>query len=232
MMNLRLTVVMACTGLATTLSGCLGSSNSAGLGGAGGSQGYEAAFDAVTAKGPTTDMPTTIKASYEGQFKVGVNRGTAQLLGTNVDPVSAEIIGDMAIDVDWTDGQTTNPFSGTASNIVATEAGTSNSVLLDGTLTVDRGLPASLARTTIPAQVVAGFSVPEQNTGSSLFHMSGRLSNGANQGDATLQFGGTFFGPGGESMTGPVSGGINDANNPSPQIFDMGVGGTFYANKK
>ena len=65
-----------------------------------------------------------------------------------------------------------------------------------------------------------------------LFHMSGRLSSGKNEGDATLQFGGNFMGPGAESMLGPVSGGINDVNNPSPQIFDAGVGGTFYANKK
>ncbi len=230
----RLTAAVVCSCLATTLSGCFGDgSGGGGVGSAGGgSQGYEAAFDAVSAKAPTSDMPTQIKASYEGQFKVGVNGGSAQVFGTNVDPNLAEIIGDVAIDVDWTDGQTANPFSGTATNITATEAGTSNSVVLDGTLTVDQGLPASIMRTTIPAQVIAGNSIPEQNTGSSMFHMTGRLSNGANEGDATLQFGGTFFGAGGEAMQGPVVGGINDVNNPTPQIFDAGIGGTFYANKK
>jgi len=234
MKHARLSIVIASLGAATVLSGCNGSSSAGGLagGGGGGGQDFETFFNAVSQKAPTSDMPTSLKASYEGQMKVGVNSGSAQIFGTDIDANSAEIIGDLAVDVDWTDGQTTNPFTGTASNIVATEAGTSNSVKLDGTLTVDQGLPASLSRTTIPAQVVAGVNIPEQNTGAMLFHMSGRLSSGKNEGDATLQFGGNFMGPGAESMLGPVSGGINDVNNPSPQIFDAGVGGTFYANKK
>lgn len=117
-------------------------------GGAGGGQDFETAYDGVSQKAPTSDMPTSLKASYDGQMKIGVNSGWAQIFGADMDANSAEIIGDLAVDVGWTDGQTTNPFTGTASNIVATEAGTSNSVKLDGTLTVDQGLPASLSRTT------------------------------------------------------------------------------------
>ena len=134
MKHARLSIVIASLGVATVLSGCNGSSSAGGLVGgvAGGGQDFETAFNAVSQKAPTSDMPTSLKASYEGQMKVGVNSGSAQIFGTDIDANSAEIIGDLAVDVDWTDGQTTNPFTGTASNIVATEAGTSNSVKLDG----------------------------------------------------------------------------------------------------
>lgn len=174
-------------------------------------------------------MPTSLSANYQGQFKVGVNSGSAELFGSNVDPQMAEIVGDLDLDVDWTDGQAANPFSGTATNIVATEAGTTNSVAIDGQLTVDNTLPASITRNHTPAMVVQGQSIPALDTGAFLFHMTGRLENGANQGDATVQMGGNFFGPGGNAMVGSVNGGINDVNNPSPTIFDAGVGGTFYA---
>ena len=125
MKHARLSIVIASLGVATVLSGCNGSSSAGGLAGgvAGGGQDFETAFNAVSQKAPTSDMPTSLKASYEGQMKVGVNSGSAQIFGTDIDANSAEIIGDLAVDVDWTDGQTTNPFTGTASNIVATEAG-------------------------------------------------------------------------------------------------------------
>ncbi|SFD69257.1 hypothetical protein SAMN04488523_10294 [Sulfitobacter brevis] len=229
-MSKRIFVSAVSIGLVSGLSGCL--SNSSGIlagAGIGGSQGYEAAFDAATARVPTSDMPTSLNANYTGQLKVGVNSGTANLQGTTVAPQSAEIIGDVNIDVAWTDGQAANPFSGGASNIVATEAGTSNSVAINGQLTVDPAMPASINRTHTPSQVIAGNTIPDINTGAFLFHMTGRLENGGQEGDANLQFGGNFFGPGGNAMVGTVNGGINDVNNPSPQIFDVGIGGTFYA---
>ncbi|MGO4851299.1 hypothetical protein [Phaeovulum sp. W22_SRMD_FR3] len=232
MQTKRILVPLMLVGLTTGLSGCLsgGGGMAGGSGGGGnGSGDYETAFDAASARAPTSDMPTSLSGNYQGQFKVGVNSGDAELFGSDIDPQMAEIIGDLDIDVAWTEGQSSNPFSGTASNIVATEAGTSNSVAIDGTLTVDDALPASISRVHTPATVIAGQNIPALDTGAFLFHMSGQLTNGTNVGDATVQMGGSFFGPGGNAMVGAVSGGINDVNNPSPQIFDAGIGGTFYA---
>lgn len=215
-------------GLMMSLSGCL-SGGGGGTGGVGGSANYEAAFDAASSRAPTTDMPTSLNADYQGQFKVGVNGGTAEIFGPDADPQMAEIIGDLDISVAWAEGQTSNPFSGTASNIVATEAGTSNTTAINGELNVDGGLPASISRVSMPATVVAGQNIPALDTGAFVFHMSGRVDAEGREGDATLQFGGNFFGPGGNAMVGAVSGGINDVDNPSQQIFDAGIGGTFYA---
>jgi hypothetical protein len=228
-MSKRILTPIVSIGLMMSLSGCLSGGGSSGGGGGGGSDGYEAAFDAASGRAPTSDMPTSLDANYQGQFKVGVNSGTADIFGPDADPQSAEIIGDLDIDVAWTEGQASNPFSGTASNIVATEAGTSNSVAIAGQLTVDDALPASISRVHTPSTVIAGHTVPDLDTGSFLFHMTGQLESEGRQGDATLQFGGSFFGPGGNAMVGAVSGGINDVDNPSPQIFDAGIGGTFYA---
>ncbi len=216
----------------TSLSGCLSGGNGGvvGAGGSGGgAAGFEAAYDAVAARAPTTDMPTSLDATYTGQFKVGVNNGTAQFFGTNLDPQLAEVVGDLDIDVAWTENQVANPFSGSATNIVATLAGTSTSVPITGDLTVTDALPFTLNRVNTPSQVIAGQTIPELNTGAFLFHMTGRLENDGEQGDATVQFGGNFFGPGGNAMVGAVVGGINDLSNPSASIFDAGIGGTFYA---
>ncbi|WGW02919.1 hypothetical protein [Tropicibacter oceani] len=236
MQSHKLYTTILAAGLVTALSGCLqsGGGGGGGFGGGGGGGGsdYEAAFDAASGRAPTSDMPTRIQAEYEGQFKVGVNGGSADLLGSQIDPQMAEIVGDLEIGVDWTDGQTANPFTGKADNITVTEAGTSNSVVLDGELTVDASLPASLTRTVIPAQVVGGQSIPEVQTGAMLLHMTGQLSHDGQRGDVTAQLGGNFVGPQGEGMIGAVVGGIKDVDDPTAQIFDAGFGGTFYLLKK
>ena len=216
--------------LVTALSGCLGSSGGGtAAGAAGGSSGFEAAFNAASGLGPTTDMPTSLNANYTGQMKVGVNSGASNLLGSAINPSNAEIIGDVDINVAWTNGGGGNPFTGTANNFVATEAGTSNSVALTGSLTVDAGLPQSIARTTIPAMVVAGQNIPAQDTGSFTFNMTGQLSGNGETANTSLMMGGTFFGSGAAAMVGPVVGGVKDVNSTSAALFDAGVGGTFYA---
>lgn len=222
-----------CLVVATALSGCLGSGGSggggggAGGGGGGGSAGFEAAHDAANAKVPTSDMPTRIAADYSGQFKAGVNSGSANGVNENV-----EIIGDVAVAVDWTNGQTTNPFSGTASNIVVTDVQTGDSETLTGTLNVDGGIGGVIERTTIPAQNVGGFSIPEVNTGSFQFGMTGDLSGSEGDLEATVLLGGNFRGPGGESMVGVVSGGIREVGSTNPALFDAGIGGVIYLNRQ
>lgn len=139
-------------GLMTSLGGCLGSGSGGGGGGGGGgaSDDYETAYDEVSSRILTSDMPASINATYTGQFKVGVNGGSAELFGSDIDPTNAEIIGDLELDVAWSDGGSGNPFTGTASNIVATDVVSGDSAALTGTLSVDAGQPYSISRNVIP----------------------------------------------------------------------------------
>lgn len=228
MNNHRILKTCQWVGVIACISGCV----PGGGGGAGGSAGYEAAFDAATARVPTSNMPTSLEGNYKGQMKVGFNSGSSTLLGPDVNIQNAEVIGDVDLNIAWTDGMTGNPFTGTATGFVATEAGTSNSIPIEGTLNVATNLPQTISRVTTPSQVIAGQTIPELNTGAFSVGLAGRLSNGANQGDATVLLGGSFFGPGATAMVGTVSGGINEVGNSSQQIFDAGIGGTFYALKQ
>lgn len=221
MINKTLLASTLCLGFATALSGCVGGGGG-GVGG-GGAAGFEAAYDAANAKAPTSDMPTAIAANYSGQFKAGVNSGSANGVNENV-----EIVGDVDVAVDWTDGQTTNPFSGTASNIVVTDVQTGENETLTGTLSVDDGIGGAIDRATIPAQVVGGVSIPEVNTGGFQFGMTGELSGSEGALDATVLVGGSFRGPGGESMVGVVSGGFKEVGSTNPGLFDAGIGGVIY----
>jgi len=214
------------------LSACLGSGNGGGgaapgtgAGGTGGTGGgtpaaaFSANYDAVTApslsNAPTSDMPTSLNASYSGQLKVDVNDGSA--IGT--------AYGDLDVDVAWTDGQSTNPFSGTASNfsgtLVSGQTGT-----IDGTLSVDDSFGGTIGRvvTTIPLPV--GGSVTTA-TGAASFTMRGDLSVDGTDYDTTLLLGGAFHRPGGTAIHGPVSGGVKEKGTGGA-IFDAAAGGTFY----
>lgn len=228
MKNSRIFGTCVSVGMMMALSGCL----SGGSGGsASGSGDFETAFDAASQRAPTSDMPTALEGNYKGQMKVGVNSGSSNLVGTGMDIQNAEIIGDVDLNVAWTEGMAGNPFTGTASGFVATEAGTANSVAIDGTLNVDTALPGSISRVHTPSQVIAGQTIPAIDTGAFELTMAGQLGSGDTQGDVTLLLGGSFFGPGANAMVGAVSGGVKDVGSTNPQIFDAGIGGTFYATK-
>ena len=228
--ELRVAPIMA-LGLVMTLGGCLGSGSAGGGsggggGGGGGSADFEDAYDAVSARVLTSDMPTSINATYDGQFKVGVSSGDAQVFGGTVDPMNAEILGDLTLEVAWNDGQSSNPFSGSATNIVATDVVSGDSIQLEGTLAVDAGQPGTVTRTTIPP--VGGLS-PEVNTGSFVVTLAGDVEHDSQQGRVYLGLNGQFYGSQGEAMLGGVNGGVNDMDDPTNQVFDAVVGGTFYA---
>jgi len=222
----RIILTLASIGMAFAVSGCLG--NGGGGGGGGGGPDFDTALDEATSRAPTIDMPTSLQGNYQGQFRVAVNGGAADLVDFDIDPQDLEILGDLDIDVDWTEGQTANPFSGTASNIVANQTGTTNAFEIEGELAVDASLPATISQLNTPAQTIGGFDVPATDTGAFLFHMTGELAYEEQRGDVTMQMGGNFFGPGGNAMVGTAGGGINNVDNPSQQIFDAGIGGTFY----
>lgn len=220
--------VVLAIGLTSSLSGCLGSNGSGGAAGgtAAGASDFETAYDAANGLGPTQDMPTAINATYAGQFKAGVNSGSAAGFNENV-----EILGDLNLAVNWTDGQTTNPFSGGAKNIVVTDVTNGASETLIGELSVlpDTG---SISRVNIPASTVGGFAIPELNTGAFSFEVGGQVSGSEGAVDARVLVGGNFHGPAGESMVGVVSGGLKEVGSTNPAIFDAGIGGAAYLNKQ
>ena len=205
------------------MGGCL---SSAGGGGGGGSAGaladYEAARTATENMAPTGNMPTAIDASYTGQVKVAANTGdTAAFFGTNIDPENVDLLGDLNLAINWTDGSGGTPITGTASNIVAIARDTGATTAVGGSLTVDT------SQTNLVTRIPLG--VANAASGAFNFTMAGELTNGSDSGHAYLGMNGQFFGSGGQAMVGSVSGGINDAATPSPVIFDAGVVGTFYA---
>lgn len=220
-------------GLVMTLGGCLGSGSGGGGGGngggggggGGGSAAFEDAYDEVVARTLTSDMPTDIEATYEGQFKVGAS-GNADLLG-GANASDLEILGDLTLEVDWSVGSN-DPFSGTASNMVATDVASGNSTQLNGTLNVAPGQLNQITRTTIPA--IPGLS-PEVHSGSMNVTLAGDVENDGDEGRVYVVLNGQFYGSEGEAMVGGVSGGINDMDNPDQQIFDAPINGTFYASQ-
>jgi hypothetical protein len=226
---MKMSHILASVAVATAMSGCVTSGG--GGGGGGGSGDFETEFGKVEKTVATQNMPTSLDANYKGQMKLGVNTGTSTILPAGVDSNMAEIIGDVDLNVAWTDGMTTNPFTGTASNFTATEAGTSNTVAIAGTLNVDPSLPGSVSRVHIPAQTLMGHTVPAIDTGAFEVTMAGQLGAEGQKGDVTLLLGGNFIGDSAASMMGPVSGGVKDVNSTNPGIFDAGLGGVFYANR-
>lgn len=209
----------------TAVAGCLGSSNGGGAAstsGPGGPSGYQAEFDRVSAIAPTSDMPTAIQATYTGQMRAEV---------TDASAVVGEVVGDLNLDVDWTDGQTTNPFSGTASNFQGRTTG-GEFAALDGTLSVDPSITGTISRVVNPATTIGGFAIPETQTGAMSVTLSGQLSQDGETADTTVLLGGNFLGAGASAATGAVSGGFNNASTSGPAIFDGGLGGTYYLERQ
>lgn len=208
----------------TAVAGCLDGDGggTASTSGPAGPSGYQAEFDRVSAIAPTSDMPTAIQATCTGQMRAEVTDSTA---------IVGEIVGDLNLDVDWTDGQTANPFSGTASNFQGRAAG-GDFEAIDGTLSVDPAFSGTIARTVIPSSTIGGVTIPEVQTGAMNVTMSGQLTQDSNTVDATVILGGNFHGTGASAATGAVSGGFSNASAPGPSIFDGAVGGTYYLERQ
>lgn len=207
----------------TALAGCLGDSNgTASTSGATSVSPYQAEFDRVSAIAPTSDMPTAIQATYAGQMRADVSEGSA---------VVGEIVADLNLDVDWTDGQTANPFTGSASNFQGRLSG-GDFEAIDGTLSVDPAFAGTIARTVIPGGTFGGVTIPEVQTGAMNVTLSGQLTQGTDTADTTVGLGGNFLGSGASAAVGAVSGGFSNAAAPGPSIFDGAIGGTYYLERQ
>lgn len=211
--------VAAALALGTVLGGCFGGgSGTGGGGGGGGGPSFQENYDRVTGMAPTSNMPTTLKATYAGQLRADV---------TDASSVVAQVEADLNLDVDWTDGQTANPFSGTASNFTGTLV-SGETGAIDGTLTVDDSYGGAISRTINPAMTVGGVNVPETQVGALSVTLTGDLSQGGTSADTLITLGGAFFGDGGKAAAGPVVGGYNLEGSSNPAVFDGAIAGEYY----
>ncbi|MBL4917924.1 hypothetical protein [Szabonella alba] len=210
-------MVVALTAV-TGLSACLGSgSGGGGAGGGGGGGGgggsYQSNFDAVSGQGPTQNMPTSLNADYSGQMEVDVNDGTQ----------SGTAYADLDIAVNWTEGQSSNPFSGTASNFTG-ELASGQAGDITGTLEVVDAPVGTINRSTFAVPAPGSGTV---SVGGGQFTMRGDLAVDGTEYDTTLLLGGNFFGSGASAMQGAVSGGVKEKG-IGGALFDAAAGGTFY----
>ncbi|MCR8549173.1 hypothetical protein M4578_15140 [Salipiger sp. P9] len=220
--------------LATAVAGCLGNSGSGGGGngqgagagsggsGSGSAMNFQQNFDRVSAMAPTSNMPTSIQAAYSGKMRADV---------TDANNVVAQVEGDLDLNVDWTDGQTTNPFTGTASNFTGTLV-TGETGTINGTLTVDNSFGGTINRTVNPAMVINGINVPATQIGGLSVTLTGDLTQGGVTADTLITLGGAFFGDKGKAALGPVVGGYKLPNSANPAIFDGAIAGQYYIEAK
>lgn len=214
MINLRCSVALIAV---AALAGC--SSGGGGGGGGGGgpitSAEFQENFDRVSALGPTSDMPTSLQASYAGAMQFDVTEGA---------DIDGSVTADLNIDVDWTDGQTSNPFSGGASNFVGEFDGVSENIA--GEMTVDDSFGGTISRVSTDIPLPTG-GVQTVDTGAMQFVLTGELESEGDVVTGELLLGGNFFGPEGEAAIGAVAGGFR-GEEASGQIFDLGAAGFFY----
>jgi len=225
----KLGIVLAA---ATALAGCT-SSGGGGNGGGGGGGGstvglaeYQGEFDRVTMQAPTSDMPTRLQANFVGAMQADVQDNTGANRGS--------IIADLDLDIDWTDGQTTDPFSGGAKNFRGTTDGGTTVESIAGELTVDPSLP-NVVRSqvnTINLPPAAGGGTQTLATGAYTVNLTGDLTLQGETVEGFVQLGGNFFGPGAQAAAGPAVGGFRSNSIQSGSIFDGTLGGTHYLERR
>jgi len=215
--------LMGAAAMAMALSGCLSSSN--GGGGAGGTgpvtpADYDTSLNRVQQLGPTGNMPTRLQATYSGATKQNViDNGTGNTVG--------EMLADLELTADWTDGQTTNPWSGTADNFRGTVNG--QALAITGELTVAEAEANSLSGTigrsqnTIP---LPGGGSQTVATGAMTVNLAGTVDDNGTDRDFVMNLGGGFFGDQGQAITGTAS--TQEWVNGRPNAGPNSGAGTFY----
>ncbi|WP_417248687.1 hypothetical protein [Celeribacter sp.] len=213
--------LLVCTAIAgcntTTSGGAVGGGGS-GAGG-GGSSSYQANFDRVTGIAPTSDMPTSIDAKYQGQLMVEV---------TDTQEIVGKVIADLDIDVNWASGQVNDPLSGGASNVKVSDGQGGAYQDVAGTLSV-KSSGNLISRNEIPESNIGGHNIPATQTGSFVAGLEGDLTFDGEVVGTDVALVGNFLGSGGNAVAGSVSGGLTDKDGGgNPTLFDGTVGGSFY----
>nr|WP_321510087.1 hypothetical protein [uncultured Celeribacter sp.] len=214
--------LLACTAIAgcntTTSGGAVGGGGGGGAGGAGGSN-YQANFDRVTGIAPTSDMPTSITANYQGQLMADV---------TDTQEIVGKVIADLDIDVNWTNGQGGNPLSGGASNVKVSDGQGGVYQDVAGSLTV-KSAGNVISRNEIPGGNIGGVNIPATQTGSFVAGLEGDLTFEGEVVEADVSLVGNFLGAGGSAVSGAVTGSLTDKNGGgNPTLADGSLGGSFY----
>lgn len=211
---------------AASLAAC--SSNGGGTGGTGGTGGggtggggdYDTELKRVQDMVPTSDMPTSLNATYTGMTR-------QDLRETSGGAVVGTMMADLELTADWTEGQTTNPWSGKADNFRGDLDGTDFDLV--GELTVasaeSKSITSTIGRTANTIALPTGGSTTVA-TGAAAINLAGDVDDGTGTNNEVLMsLGGSFFGAGGKAITGPAStqgfraGGVRS---------DLVAGGDFY----
>ncbi|MCA0922057.1 hypothetical protein [Pseudooceanicola nanhaiensis] len=209
---------------ALSVAGCLDGSSSGG----GGTTGpitaadFDAEYTRISGMVPTSDMPTRLDASFTGAAQV-------DLVDTASGNTRGEAFADLALDLDWTDGQTTNPWSGTAENIRGTFDGTDFAA--NGTMTVAdaeaAGFTSTVARTTQTIPLPTGGTV-DVAAGAASVNLVGNIELDGNADDVLLALGGTFVGTEGQALHGAAQAVWFDTK---AGFGDVQGAGTFYVER-
>lgn len=198
-------------------------SGTTGGGGGGGAASYDANLDRVQGMAPTGNMPTRINATYTGMTR-------QDLRETSGGAVVGQMLADLELAADWTDGQSTNPWSGKADNFRGELNG--SDFALDGELTVAeaeaKGFSSTIGRTSNTINLPTG-GTQTVATGAAMIQLAGEVDDDGAKTDVLMNLGGSFFGSGAKAITGPAStqgfqaGGIRS---------DLVAAGDYYAEKK
>ena len=217
--------IAACTALAGCLGGGGGGGAAGGGGGGGGGAGgltvaqFNTEMTRIQGLIPTSDMPTVGTASYNGSIKTDLRKGTN---------VIGSLLGDLALTVDFAKQGQAGSVTGEATNFRGTVNG--NAQTYTGTLTTadaaGKGLPSTVAidTRTINAPIVGPIIT---RTGAVSVALTGDLTVGGVAGAVVLNPGGSFAGPGGQAVYGPVVGTWWGPQGPS----EYTVAGTWFAEK-
>lgn len=187
---------------------------------------YNAGRNAVLGTPATSDMPTALSGTYRG----GANF-TLSEVGTGK---TGNMLADLELAVNWTDGQTTNPWSGKADNLRGSYDG--KDYTATGQLdVVDRPATATgdyIKRTVTNTGNIPGAPAGIPNvtvaTGSGTIFLKGTFDGDGTPATANVILAPTFHGAGGSSIEGSALGTVETS---ASKFGGLGVGGTFYATK-
>lgn len=221
--------ILIATSAALALSACVGSGSGGGGGGGGGGAGgggagapvtsssYDTNYNRVTSVAPTSDMPTSLNAAFNGAVKTEIIEGTTAV---------GELLADLSLELNWTDSpdpNETNVWSGSVTNLRGTLNG--NPFTASGQLDVVTDQNA-VQRTETTVNV-PGVGPVTTAVGGTQIAMAGSVTLDNEPLNAGMLLGGNCFGPQCAAIAGPASGTLTD----SIVFPDYVLGGTFYAER-
>lgn len=198
-MNFRTTIKAGLLVAAALSVAACSSSGTTSNAGNGAPADYDSELTRVQNLAPTGDMPKTLNATYTGMTR-------QDLRETAGGAVVGQMMADLELTADWTEGQAGNPWSGKADNFRGQLNG--SDFALDGELTVAeaeaKSLTSTIGRneTTVPLPVGGSRTVA---TGAATINLAGEVDDNGAPTTVLMNLGGSFFGAGGKAITGPAS---------------------------